>query len=64
MKKFLITCGILFGILWIYIVTIILFGRYFIISSEIEINVPITAKMTYIDSHGRFSYGWGNKSCH
>ena len=54
MKKFLIACGLLFGILWIYIVIAILFGRYFLISSEIEISVPITAKMDYKDSHGGF----------
>lgn len=54
MKKFLIWGGILFGIIFVYVITQILFGNYFEMSSELEVNIPITTKMEYKDNHGGF----------
>lgn len=56
MKKTLIFGSILFGIIFVYVITQIFWGNYFEISSELEVNIPITAKMEYKDNHGGLLY--------
>ena len=56
MKKFFVFCGICFGVLVLYVIIQIIFGDYFEISSELEVNIPITAKMEYKDNYGGFLY--------
>ena len=51
MKKFALLGVVVFII---YIVFCLRYGKYIHISSKIEINIPLSAKLEYIDTHGGF----------